>query len=249
MKTAWSRRLALAAAVVLPIGVTAAFSPFRDRVDHTNVTLVLVAVVVGVAVSGGRGAGLVAAVVATLSFDFFHTRPYESLSMMRGSDLETAAVLLVVALVVGELASRSTRHRVDADQFRADISRMHAVAELVSAGESTDAVIVAVRNELRDLLHLKDCTFSQKFVSRPRPRMERDGEVMMAGLRWGASRMGLPGKEVDLIVNGHGRPRGRFILVPSPGVPVSWDRRVVAVALADQVGAALAASSDGLGVS
>ncbi len=249
MKTAWSRRLALAAAVALPLGVTAAFSPFRDRVDHTNVTLVLVAVVVGIAVAGGRGSGLVAAVVATLSFDFFHTRPYESLTMIRGSDLETAALLLVVALVVGELASRSARHRIDADQFRAEISRMHAVAELVSAGESTDGVIVAVRNELRDLLQLKECTFSRKFATRPRPRMERDGEVMMAGLRWGASRMGLPGKEVDLIVNGRGRPRGRFILVPSPGVPVSWDRRVVAVALADQVGAAMAASSDGLNIS
>jgi hypothetical protein len=46
---------------------------------------------------------------------------------------------------------------------------------------------------------------------------------------------------VDLIVQGLGRPLGRFILVPTPGVPLSWDRRMVAVALADQVGAALIA--------
>jgi hypothetical protein len=30
------------------------------------------------------------------------------------------------------------------------------------------------------------------------------------------------------------------VLTPSPGVPISFDRRIVAVALADQVGAAFA---------
>ncbi len=245
MKTAWSR-LALAAGVGLPIVVAAALVPFRDRVDNTNIALVLVAVVVAVAASGGRAAGVVASVAASLSFDFFHTRPFESLTITRRADLETAVLLLVVGLTVGELSSRSTRHRVDADQFGADIARMHSVAELVSAGAGSDQVIVAVRNELRDLLFLKECTFTRDLASLPRPRLERDGEVLMAGLRWGVSRMGLPSKEVDLIVHGRGRALGRFVMVPSPGVPVSWDRRLVAVALADQVGAAVAGTSNGL---
>ena len=34
---------------------------------------------------------------------------------------------------------------------------------------------------------------------------------------------------------------GRYVLVPTPAVPVPFDRRVVAVALADQVAAAFAA--------
>jgi K+-sensing histidine kinase KdpD len=245
MTSAWSRPVMLVAAVIVPIGAAAALVPFRAGTDRTNVALILVAVVVAVATLGGRTAGLLAAAVATLSFDFFQTQPYESLTITQRADIETAALLLIVWLMVSELSSRSARHRIDADQFSGDIARMHAVAELVSRGERADEVIVAVRNELRDLLFLKDCTFSPKLATRPRPRMERDGEVMMAGLRWGASRMGLPGKEVDLIVHGRGHPMGRFILVPSPGVPVAWDRRVVAVALADQVGAALVASSNG----
>jgi len=54
--------------------------------------------------------------------------------------------------------------------------------------------------------------------------------------------------QIDLVVHGRGRPHGRFVLTPTPGVPVSWDRRVVAVALADQAGAALAATDvSGLG--
>jgi len=55
--------------------------------------------------------------------------------------------------------------------------------------------------------------------------------------------MGLPSKEVSLMVQGQGRPFGRFVLAPTTGVPVSLDRLTVAVALADQVGAALASQS------
>ncbi len=247
MRNAWWNRLALLAALLLPVGGAAALVPFRDRVDNTNIALILVAVVVAVAATGGRTAGLTAAVMATLSFDFFHTKPYQSFTITQRGDIETAVLLLGVGLIVGELSSRSTRHRIDADQFGSDIARMHAVAELVSGGESADEVITAVRNELRDLLFLKGCSYCSDFATRPRPRMERDGEVMMAGLRWGVSRMGLPGKEVDLIVHGRGIPMGRFVMVPSPGIPVSWDRRLVAVAMADQVGAALI-TSNGLGV-
>jgi hypothetical protein len=51
--------------------------------------------------------------------------------------------------------------------------------------------------------------------------------------------MGLPGSELELLVEGRGQTLGRFVLEPTPGVPVSRQRRVVAVAIADQVGAAL----------
>jgi hypothetical protein len=53
--------------------------------------------------------------------------------------------------------------------------------------------------------------------------------------------IGFPGKEVELPVIGHGLVLGRYVLVPTPAEPVSFDKRIVAVALADQVGAVLAA--------
>lgn len=249
VRTAWSGRVVLVAALVVPFGVAAATVPFRNGGDSTNVALILVAFVVALAALGGRMAAAVAALTAVLSFDFFHTRPFESLSIDRRTDIATALLLLVVGLIAWEVSSRSARHRIDANQYRDDIARIHAVVSLVAEGATTDDVIMAVRNELRDLLFLRDCTFTRKLATRPRPTLEGDGEVMMAGLRWGASRMGLPGKEVDLIVHGRGHAMGRFILAPNPGVPVAWDRLLVAVALADQVGAALASVTDGLGVS
>jgi K+-sensing histidine kinase KdpD len=249
MKPTWWGRAALVGAVVVPFAAAAALVPFRDRLGNTNIALILVTSVVAVAAWGGRTAGAVAAVSAALSFDFFHTRPYYSLTITRHADVETAVLLLAVGLIVGELSSRSTRHRLNAHESSADIARIHSVVELVAGGATADEVIVAVRNEIRDLLYLQDCTFTREFATRPRPRLERDGEVMMAGLRWGVSRMGIPGKEVDLIVIGRGHPVGRFVLMPTPGVPVSWDRRLVAVALADQVGAALSSAGSSLHIS
>jgi K+-sensing histidine kinase KdpD len=235
----WRAQLIVSAAAAAPIAVAAALVPLRTRVDNTNIALVLVTVVVAVAATGGRLAGACGAVSAAVSFDFFHTRPYESLTINRRADIETAVLLLVVGLIVGELSARSSRHRVDADESGADIARLHAVAEMVSTGTDPEQVIIAVANELRDLLRLRNCAFTRNLANRPRPSLEWDGEVLIAGVRWGVGNMGLPGKEVDLIVHGRGRRLGRFIMTPSPGVPVSWNRRVVAVALADQVGAAL----------
>ena len=45
-----------------------------------------------------------------------------------------------------------------------------------------------------------------------------------------------------LEVTGNGHPAGSFTLVPTPGREVGRDRLVVAVALADQVGAAFSGS-------
>src|SRR5215471_11508786 len=111
MRNPWSSRVALIAAVVLPVGVAAALVPFRVHLDHAVIALALVAAVVAVAATGGRIPGLLAAVSAAGSFDFFHTRPYNSFSITQRADVESAILLLVVGLMVGELSSRSTRHR------------------------------------------------------------------------------------------------------------------------------------------
>ena len=49
--------------------------------------------------------------------------------------------------------------------------------------------------------------------------------------------MGLPGPEIELLVQNRGKELGRFVLTPNPGYPVPYGRRVVAVARADQSGA------------
>ena len=70
-------------------------------------------------------------------------------------------------------------------------------------------------------------------------RLESNGQVILGGRVWGVDRLGLPGKEIELPVKNHGHMLGRFVLTPTAGYPVSYERRVVAVAIADQIGSSL----------
>ena len=70
-------------------------------------------------------------------------------------------------------------------------------------------------------------------------RIEHNGDVLLGGRVWGVHELGLPGSEVELPVQDRGLVVGRFVLTPTPAWPVSQQRRVVAVALSDQVGAVL----------
>lgn len=233
--------VALAAAVGAPLAVAAALIPARSTIDKTNVALVLVAVVVAVATIGRPLAAAVAALSAAAWFDFFHTPPHYSFTINAHQDVVTACVLLAVGLFVGELAVRSRRHHAAAVDGSTDIARIHAIAELAASGEEPDYVIMAVAGELAQILSLRDCRYEPYSpVDRPSARIERNGEVTLGQFRWGVDTMGLPTKQVELLVDGSGHHLGRFILTPTPGEPIPFDKRLVAIALADQVGAALA---------
>ena len=65
-------------ALVLPIGVAAAFIPLRAHVAATDVALLLTVVILVAAILGGRVVGAVAAFDAAFAFDLFFTRPYYS---------------------------------------------------------------------------------------------------------------------------------------------------------------------------
>jgi hypothetical protein len=64
-------------------------------------------------------------------------------------------------------------------------------------------------------------------------------------LRWPAGTAGLPTQHVELAVHGGGRVVGTFILTPTPATPISHEQCVVAVALADQLGATMATQGSG----
>jgi K+-sensing histidine kinase KdpD len=232
---------AFLAAAIAPVGAAAAMVPLRARLPNATIALAIALTVALLAAVGTRASAAIAAVSAGAGFDVFHTRPYGSLAINRAADIETTVLLLAVGIVVGQLATRNRLHRDLAADSSYDLGRIHAVAEMVASGEPADQVVLAVANELADLLALKECHYSAAYAERPGPFIERDGDVSWGALRWGFQTMGLPGKEVSLSVEHQGRPLGRYVLLGEPGVPVNPDALIAAVALADQAGAALAA--------
>ena len=58
-------------------------------------------------------------------------------------------------------------------------------------------------------------------------------------MRWPAREIGIPGPQAEIVAQWRGRVIGRFVVTPTPGFPVSQERRVVAVSLVDVVAAGL----------
>lgn len=228
-----------------PIAAAMALVGARDLVDNTNVALVLTLVVVAAGALGGRAAGALAAVSAALSFNFFHTRPYLSLAIDSQDDVETTVLLLIVGLIAGQLARRAHTAKAEAAAGRSELARIHRLAGLVARGAASAEVVETAQKELVDLLHLRECRFEAVPFTNlvEAPTLERQG--MISGGRYRATRQGdleleLSPDGVVLPVLARGQLVGRFLLEPAPGTGASLEERIVAVALADQVGASLA---------
>jgi hypothetical protein len=232
--------LAWVVALAGPVVVSAALIPLRREIRTSNVSLVLVLVVVIAAVLGGRRGGVVAALVSFASFDFFFTRPYYSFTINRHDDIETAVLLLVVGLIVGEVVVRARRSETRAAVSRAEVVRVRRLSELAAGGEPAGRLIGIVQGELVSLLPVSDVRFE------PLPFHEDLPELTHQGVR-------IPGTEdpepsgadgrVSLPVFGAGRPVGRFVLdleTGATGIALPPEDRALAVALADQLGTVLA---------
>ena len=78
-------------------------------VSNGDVALLLLAAVLVVAVGGRVGPVVVAAGSATLAYDYFHTKPYHSLSIANGNDVVATVALGLVALGIGLAATHAAR--------------------------------------------------------------------------------------------------------------------------------------------
>ena len=237
-------RLAIAAALLAPLAAAAILLPFRASWSNTNVALLLVVVVVGVASIGSRVAGGIAAVWAAIWFDFFFTLPYERFTIRSSSDITTAGLLLVVGLAVSQLAARARRLKVIAITDAAYLAQIHETASLAQAARSPDAVVEHVREQLIGLLDLEASRFEYGSLLGHPPRLEPDGTVVTGHGRWDVDQSGLPPEEIELRTFGNGQYYGRFMLKPRPGSKPSLQARLVAVTLADQAGRSFSATSN-----
>ncbi len=229
------------AAVIVPIAVALLLVPSRGHLGPADDALVLVVVTVAIASIGNRSAAALAALVSAASFDFLLTRPYGSFRISRQSDVTTELLFVAVGLLVGELAARGRRHQRAAARGQLEISRIHDLGERIAGGEEPEFVLIAVANELRELLKLQDCRFVWDQPSGKGAWIANDGTVRLNPLRWPTATAGLPTRQVELPVRGGGKTLGTFLLTPTPVMPISQEQCLVAVALVDQLGATLAA--------
>jgi hypothetical protein len=232
--------IAYAIGGLLPIAVAGAMVGLRGEVDNTNVALVLVLVVVGTAAFGGRGPAALSAILSAVSFEFFFTQPYYSLRIDSSNDVETFVFLLAIGLAVGQVAVYARRNKARAAVGRDELASMRRVAERVAAGASDQELIDLTVVEVSELLSLVACRFEVEATGPLLPVLERSGRIEASYRRVGADgELALPPLGVRLPVVGDGHQIGSLVLDPDPSVGVTLEARLVAVALADQLGAAL----------
>jgi Domain of unknown function (DUF4118) len=236
-------RVAIAAALIAPLAAAVILLPFRSSWPNTNVALLLVVVIVAVAAIGNRVAGAIAAIGAAVWFDFFFTLPYERFTIRSSADVTTFVLLLVVGVIVSQLAAYARRLKVVAITDERYLAQIHQASALAQATNSPDDVVEHVREQLISLLDLQACRFEYGSLLGHPPRLEPDGAVVTGHGRWDVEQVGLPYEEIEVRVFGNGQYYGRFMLTPKPGSRPSLQARLVAVALAEQAGRALAAGT------
>lgn len=226
-------------AVGAPIAVGALLVGVRGEIDSANVALIMVLTVVAVAAFTGRGPAAMAALVAAASYEFFFTRPYLSLRIHSGDDVLTTVILLVIALVVGQVGAVARRRAFETADALEESARLRRVAARLARGESAPDLIAAVTDEVSQLLMLRSCTFEEHPTDASLPVLDRDGHVATTAYKLVDGGFALPDGGVRLPVVGADRELGSLVLVGDPEVGVSLEQRLVAVALADQLASVL----------
>ena len=237
-------RVAVLVAVVAPLALAAILVPFRASFPNTDAALAMLLLVVAVAANGDRLAGILAAISVAVWFDFFLTRPYERFTITRRTDIETTILLLIIGIAVTELAVWGRRQQAAASRRAGYLDGINAAAQSVATGDSPSALIDQVSSQLTRLLSLQACRFQYGAAGLGQPaRMHHDGTVTVARQAWDVDTKGFPpGTDIELLVQSGGVFQGRFLMAALPGARPPLEQRLLAVAFADQVGAALATS-------
>jgi K+-sensing histidine kinase KdpD len=234
----------LAAALAGPLVVCAVLAALRDDLPNDNAALVLVLVVVAVAAAGHRPSAIVAALSSAVWFDFFLTKPYYTFTINSRDDVETAVLLVLVGIAVSELALWGRCQQARASRGEGYLDGVVSAAHMAAEGDTPPAAVVTfVADQISNVLGVDECVF-RATTPGPHPRINRDGSVTREGNAIDVDRSGLPTLDVtDILVESHGRTFGHFELVSASRVVwPTLEQRRVAVTLAEQAGAALAAS-------
>ena len=228
----WRQAVWSGGSVIAPALLALLWVPFRT--SHSNVVVALAMILVTTAAGAalGRAAVVGAAFSAAVTFTYFDTAPFDRFTIAKQADIATAVSLVVVGLLTGEVALRMARARRTAASTTRLLGRVRDAAGRLARGEELVVVVDAVAAELTSLLGVTRCEFSAEPLPEGAAVIDRSGAV--------SPKNGLTYREVALPVWALGDVVGHFLLGPVVPTPPP-ERLQVAMTLADQVGAALAA--------
>jgi len=178
--------------VVVPLAVSAVLHLTVGIIPNSAAALVLVLFVVGGAATGDRVAGVLAAVAATIGFDFFLTVPYFQLRIDSFQDVLLAGLLLLVGLAVSELASWGIRQSAAATQQALFVKSALEAADLAAGSNDPDDALERVSASIRGLLGAEKVSFEYGDHEAAAAVINRDGTMRYKGKTLDVELTGLP---------------------------------------------------------
>jgi two-component system sensor histidine kinase KdpD len=144
------------AAAVLACLATAALAwPLTAWIDPANLVMLFLLAVFLVALNLGRGPALLAAVLNVLVFDFFFVPPQLDLAVHDAQYLITFAVMLVVALLTGQLTARLGQQAQEAQEDERRTRALYEVARELAGAISIEQAAETTRRFLRQSVRLE----------------------------------------------------------------------------------------------
>lgn len=237
---------------LLALGVPALMAALSWGVSHwlvlPNISLVLLAGVLVVAVRGGLGPALVSAALSFVLYDFLFIEPIFSLSIDLREDLLTLLFFLFMAVLTGNLATAQRRHLHALRDTQAQTAELLGLSQRLAAASDHEAVLDAARRHFESwgdiavTLHERD---AEGRLSLPAGA----GEIERAAAEWawqhgqaaGVGTGTLPASQAWWWpLTGEQGTLGLVALWPAADAPTLAARRRLLMALAQPLSQALA---------
>ena len=177
----------LALAVLVVATAVAVLHLARPWVSDGAIDLLLLLPVILAATFLPMRAGLAAAVMAALSYNFFFIPPLYTLTIHSPSDVVTFIVLLLVALVIGGLAGQVRRQAetsAGVARLNASLARFAGLMGGLSGREETAIVACREIGHLLDVEAIILALEDDRVVVRGNPRYRHIDMVDEAAVRW-----------------------------------------------------------------
>ena len=145
------RRVGYPASVLLVLATIGLLKLFPSLADSTVALLLLLAVFLS-AWLWESGPGAVAAVAATLGFNFFFLPPQYTLTVEDPRNVAALVVFLISGLLIGRLSATSRERLRQVEAERSDLARMTRLSEAFLSDTNRESLLGVAASRLRDAL-------------------------------------------------------------------------------------------------
>ena len=222
------RRLIPYAGAVAAVAITTVLIGLVvGRAQIANISMLYIVAVLVVAVAFGRGAAIVASILAFVTFDWFFVPPTHQLVVADAEELFSLALFLITAVVTGTLAARERARAQEAEHREHDAKVLYEAAFLM-AEPDLERALVAVAEHFRGALDLDAVSIEADSEILPHPAVAARDDVARDALRAAGTQLHL--------TDSHGESRRRIRLIgpPVPGRTRDGRARTVPIVSAGQ---------------